>query len=99
MSAAFEVLKGKFPIWTLRNKSNTATLLELAGGDSVQVGPNAFCRIDSSKLHQVPSIAQFEFVTPNLQDMVAVGLIRSNNPAPIQSRDVKVRPSNNATEE
>lgn len=104
MSAApFEELKVLIPVWELQNKANHTVTLELSGGDSVHFGPNARRKINALNLHQLPSLTAFEFITPSINDLVSVGIIKRNKPATSQvvakpTRSIELRTATDSVE-
>lgn len=76
MTDGLTKLKEKFPQFVVRNRTDMARELPIAGGEVVQVGPNGFATIDSEDVIQLPDIRLFELRTPTMDDLVEAGLIQ-----------------------
>lgn len=88
MSDPISELKELYPVWEFQNKSGQPQLVTL-DNDTVPVAIRGTLKLPSSHFLNLPSTSLFKFVTPTLDDLRAVGLIKtvevktaSETPAP-----------------
>ena len=80
MSDPMKELQDLYRVFEFKNKTNQIKTVELAAGDSVRVQPRSVLKLQSAKFHQLPSMSEFQFIAPTLDDLRAVGLIKSEAP-------------------
>ena len=80
MSDPFKELQDLHRVFEFKNKTNQVKTVALAGGDSIKVNGRGSLKLQSSKFHQLPSIVDFQFIKPSLDDLRAVGLLNTETP-------------------
>ncbi len=75
MSDPFKELQDAYRIWEFKNSTNHEKLVALVNNETVQVAPRAVLRLQSNKFHQLPSMKEFKYIVPSIEDVRAVGLL------------------------
>ena len=97
MSDPMKELQDLHRVFQFQNKTNMVKTVSLAGGDTVQVMPRSILKLQSAKFNQLPSMSEFKFIAPTLDDLRAVGLLTSE--APKSKSQSSSQPASSAGEE
>ncbi len=76
MSDPFKELQDAYRVWEFKNSTNSEKLVVLANNETVQVAPRAVLKLQSNKFHQLPSMKDFKYIIPSIEDVRAVGLLK-----------------------
>lgn len=76
MSDPISELKELYPVWEFQNKSGQPQHVTL-DNDTVSVAIRGTLKLPSSHFLNLPSTSLFKFIKPSLDDLRAVGLIKT----------------------
>lgn len=82
-------LRAKYPVFQFRNKTNSAHMVQLADGDSVQVHARGTLKLKSSQFNNLPDNTKFSYDIPSVDDLREVGLIPTISVQDLQAKKLK----------